>query len=305
MNYELAGLKEEGGEASDGDIELYETDSENGETELFDCDEKSVGDLEIFNEQSERSNNENAENGDVESQSNNNSRDTQVIESNNYIFEIDSQTGTTTARGKVTVNPASREGMSNIHPDGYDSSTHKGHLIAAKEGGPAKGFNVHAQDAHLNQGEYKTVENAETRAADAHIEVNTEKTAYISNKGSKPDAYMINDTFVSKDGKSQSVHLSFQNASPDEQQQWNDIADENSDYDEYSNPDPLRESMTESEYSALMVETDSQLPSIRDEFDLDNTIETNSDSINTADNSSHLGGPLSDGFQSGETEGGE
>ena len=112
---------------------------------------------------------------------------------------------------------------------------------------------------------------------------------------------MINDTFTSPDGKSQSVHLSFQNASPEEQQQWNETAEQYSDIDDYPNPDPLRDSMSQEEYSSLMEETDAELHSIRDEFDMENTSETTFDVDNSADSAMFSGDAGTDGSKSGDS----
>lgn len=286
----------------------YEDMSENesledGNTDLLD-NSSDASEIEFFPDDSESDSSEIAEDSDSSFDQSSNESSTQTDESNGYIFEVDAESGTTTARGEVKAEPASREGMNAIHPDGYDSSTDKGHLIAAAESGPAEAFNVHAQDSHLNRSQYKTVENAEVRAAKEGYNVQTEKTAYVSHKGSKPDAYMINDTFTSPDGKSQSVHLSFQNASPEEQQQWNETAEQYSDIDEYPNPDPLRDSMSQEEYSSLMEETDAELPSIRDEFDMENTSETSFDVDNSTDSATFSGDAGTNGAQGGDTASG-
>ena len=269
---------------------------EDGNTDLLD-NSSDASEIEFFPDDSESDSLETAESFNESS--------VQTVESNGYTFEVDAESGTTTARGEVKAEPASREGMNAIHPDGYDSSTDKGHLIAAAEGGPAEAFNVHAQDSHLNRSQYKTVENAEVRAVKEGDSVQTEKTAYVSHKGSKPDAYMINDTFTSPDGKSQSVHLSFENASPEEQQQWNETAEQYSDIDDYPNPDPLKDSMSQKEYSSLMEETDAELPSIRDEFDMENTSETSFDVDSSADSATFPGDAGTNGAQCGDAASGD
>lgn len=186
---------------------------------------------------------------------------------NGITFTVDEKTGTTTAKGIVTKNPASREGMSSIHPDEYDSSTdNKGHLWGAQSGGPAKEYNVFSQDEDLNKHEYVRVENAEIRASQKGI-VESEKTAYISHKGSKPDAYMVNDKITNPDGTTKEIHYSFQNASREEQQQWDDAVSKYSDYDQYPNPDPARESMSADEYNSLIDESQKYDVSIREEYE--------------------------------------
>lgn len=190
---------------------------------------------------------------------------------NGFTFKVE-KNGTTTAEGKVSDNPASRNGMASIHPSSYDSQVDdKGHLIAARMNGPAKSYNVSSQNRALNRGAYKSVENGEIRLAKQGNDVHTSKTAYVSNEGAKPDAYMINDTITTPEGKTQNMHFSFQNASPGEQQEWNDIADLNTDFEAYSNPDPLREGMTSQQYNELMESTDAFLPSIHDDFTVENS----------------------------------
>ncbi len=201
------------------------------------------------------------------------------------------ENGTTTVKGPASENPESRKGMDNIEPDGYrEGLNDKGHLLSARQGGPAKNYNVFAQDRTLNRGPFKTTENAEVRLANEGYDVQVEKTAYISNKGSKPDAYMINDTITSPDGKTQNVHLSFQNMSPEEQAEQNQILLENDFSDNYPNPDPLRESMTPEEYSSLMKETDQALPSVRDEFAMDNCSQVTFESESVTQGESSQGG---------------
>lgn len=220
----------------------------------------------------------------------------QTYTENGFTFVV-GDTGTATATGPVSENPASRSGMQSIRPDGYDSQLHdKGHLIAARQGGPATGCNVTAQDRTLNRGAYKTAENAEVRLANNGYAVETEKTAYVSNAGDKPDAYMINDTITTPEGETQHVHLSFQNASPEEQEEWNRIADMYSDYDEFDNPDAARESMSKEQYASLMEETDRALPSVRDEYDMGNRSET---SFSSAGPETNDGASVSSGADNG------
>ena len=118
----------------------YEDMSENesledGNTDLLD-NSSDASEIEFFPDDSESDSSEIAEDSDSSFDQSSNESSTQTDESNGYIFEVDAESGTTTARGEVKAEPASREGMNAIHPDGYDSSTDKGHLIAAAESGP-------------------------------------------------------------------------------------------------------------------------------------------------------------------------
>ncbi len=190
---------------------------------------------------------------------------------NGFTYTID-DSGTITAQGQVPT-----QGVkcgSRVTPDGMQPGDQRGHIIAAQEGGPNKSYNMTAQDGKLNQGAYKTVENTEVDLARQGCDVQTSKTAYVSTQeGGRPDAYMINDTITSQDGKTQNVNLSFQNMSPEEQETQNIIINEMNIDEGFDNPDPLRDSMSNEEYNTLMEETESDLPSIRDEFDTNNITE--------------------------------
>lgn len=190
---------------------------------------------------------------------------------NGYTFTV-SDNGTITAEGKVPTEGVSCKGR--VTPDAMQIGDHRGHVIAAQEGGPNKGYNMTAQNGNLNQGQYKTVENAEVSLARQGYDVHTLKTAFVSNQeGGRPDAYMINDTINSPDGKTQSVNLSFQNESRAEQEAQNQMLENEVDIDNSLNINPLRDTMNAEEYSSLMEETNSSLPSLKENFDMENTTE--------------------------------
>ncbi len=192
---------------------------------------------------------------------------------NGYTYTVQDN-GTVTAKGKVSENPASRKGMSSIHPDGYDSKSHdKGHLIAAREGGVAADYNVSAQDRGLNRGSYKVMENSEVDLANKGYDVQTEKTAYVSRPGAEPDAYMVNDTITTPDGKTHTVNASFTNLSKSDMEKIdNDLNNLSENERELS--EPYHEGMTKEEYNSMMQETENETYSVKDEFDMDNTYST-------------------------------
>ncbi len=193
-----------------------------------------------------------------------------VYTENGYTYTV-SDNGTVTAKGIVSENPASRKGMEKITPDGYDSKVDdKGHLIAAREGGVAADYNVSSQDRGLNRGAYKVVENAEIRLANEGYKVETEKIAYVPHTGEKPSAYMINDTITAPDGRTHTVNLSFTNLSEDEMDEINQTID-NMDIDDPTSTSPIPEGTTPEEYDQIMEETQDQLGSIKDEYDMDNS----------------------------------
>lgn len=209
---------------------------------------------------------------------------------NGYTFTV-YDNGTKSAEGTVPTEGVNCKGR--VTPDGMKTGDQRGHLIAAQEGGPNKGYNMTAQNGNLNQGQYKTVENAEVSLARQGYDVNASKTAFVSNQdGGRPDAYIINDTVTSPDGKVQSINLSFQNESKSEQAAQNQMLENEIDIDNSLNSNPLRETMKAEEYSALMQETDASLPSLKDSFDMNNTTEISfeqaSESQNALDSSSAI-----------------
>ncbi len=177
--------------------------------------------------------------------------------------------GTVTAKGYLQDKAASRNGMNSIESAG--EGYHKGHLIAARSNGAIIEENVFSQDAGLNQGVYKKVENAEMRLVqkDSAL-VFTEKTAFISNRNEglpRPDAYMINDTIFYSNGDMDTVHLSFANISASEQEVLNDESSFVAFDNNMENPeDTLRDTMTEEEYTELMEKTDNELLNISEEY---------------------------------------
>lgn len=195
----------------------------------------------------------------------------QIINGYEYITY---EGGTTTAKGYSQNVKASREGMQKNVGGIYKLDTdERGHLIGAQHNGTANEINLSAQDASLNRGPYRTIENIEkgiTRNSDNPGTVYMEKTAYAVNAseaGVRPEAYMVNDTITYADGQTQYVNLSFANLSPQEQEMY---GKEVSKYDIVAeNPgDRLRETMNDEEYSDLMNSTEDNLPSIKDEYSM-------------------------------------
>lgn len=183
-----------------------------------------------------------------------------------YTFSTD-ETGTTTARGMLYNQNASRNGMGKaFHGKDMVDNDHKGHLVAARFNGEAKAENLYAQNRDVNLIDFKNAENLESRAIKNGDTIETERTAYISH-GSRPDNFMINDTVTHPNGQVENIHFSFTNESHADLEQYNEISRHYLN-DDYPNPeDTLRESMSTEEYAELVEETDNYLPSISDEYD--------------------------------------
>lgn len=195
----------------------------------------------------------------------------EVLNGYEYVYY---QQGTTIGKGYIQDVKAPRVGISkNIGGIYKLGSDERGHLIAARFNGISDDINLSAMDRSLNRGPYKTVENREMsiiRDVNNPATVYMEKTSYTTNAselGSRPEAYMVNDTIKYAFGQEQHVNLSFANLTPHEQEIY---VQEVSKYDiQDLNPgDMLRENMSKIEYAELMESTDDYIPSIKDEYDI-------------------------------------
>lgn len=152
------------------------------------------------------------------------------IEVNGYEFTENTSTGTTTAAGELQNVVASRDSKMQTQAGGALrlETDQGGHLVAAVHNGPAIKENLFAQDGHLNQSQFKVVENVERRLIsnkDSTASIYTEYIAYMShekqNNGVRPDAFMINDTITYANRNKQEVHLSFPNMTTARQENIN------------------------------------------------------------------------------------
>ena len=224
------------------------------------------------------------------------------VVSNNYEFNVDEVTGTTVTKGSLQNEKALRNNSLQSEAGGElrESNHQGGHLVASALNGPAIPENTFAQDAHLNQSQFKTIENAERRLlsdTENVTSIQTERTAYMSNpqteKGAVPSTFMINDSIHYSNGTTENVHFSFSNMTVQQQEGINQELVEKVDIDMENPGDTLRESMSPEEYATLMEETDAELPNIRDEFDGNNvnysfqeeqaSMETNTTSLESAE----------------------
>lgn len=191
-----------------------------------------------------------------------------TVEANGYVFVTD-ETGTVTATGALQDKMASRKGMPKKAGGSLrEAGDHNGHGVAARFNGPPIGANISAQNGKLNQGAFKRMENAEAAVLKDGGKITTERIAYSSRKAAdgsvRPDAYMINDRVIYKDGERQNLHQCFANLSPKEQAEMNAIV-QAQDIPELQS-DALREQMPPQQYAELMQETDKSLPDIKGEY---------------------------------------
>ncbi len=192
---------------------------------------------------------------------------------NGYTFTTYSD-GSVKAEGTLQNEQASRSGMSQITPAGYDSShSDKGHLVAARENGPADPANVFTQDRHVNRSTFSTIEKQEARLMNEGCTIQTDRTACVDQPGQAPSAFIINDTITTPEGQSHSVHEYVENLSPEEQAEiqteFDRLDAENAfSYDAF--PNPLPEGMTREEYDAILDEVgNDDTFSIQDDFNID------------------------------------
>ena len=182
-----------------------------------------------------------------------------------FTYEVNKETGTTTARGELEINKASRSQMKKAFT-GKDklATDDRGHLVVARFDGKAIPENLFGQNRNVNRIDFKHVENAEAKALKQGATIDTERTAFISN-GTRPDNFMINDTVTFQNGVTEELHYSFTNMSHAEMEELNEIS---SDYmfDDPNPGDTLRDMMSVEEYSTLMTETDAELPGIAQDF---------------------------------------
>lgn len=191
-----------------------------------------------------------------------------TVEANGYVFVTD-ETGTVTATGALQDKMASRKGMPKKAGGSLrEAGDHNGHGVAARFNGPPIGANISAQNGKLNQGAFKRMENAEAAVLKDGGKITTERIAYSSRRAAdgsvRPDAYMINDRVIYKDGERQNLHQCFANLSPKEQAEMNAIV-QAQDIPELQS-DALREQMPPQQYAELMQETDKSLPDIKGEY---------------------------------------
>lgn len=111
---------------------------------------------------------------------------------------------------------------------------HGGHLIAHSLGGRNDASNLDAQSAEVNQRGQRAIENKVAElAGDPNNKVYMEVSNYSSfhsdgSPGQRPDASMITIAVRNElTGQEDVAHFSLQNASYEEQAQWEQIANEN------------------------------------------------------------------------------
>lgn len=181
---------------------------------------------------------------------------------------VNPRTGTIVYSGKSDIMRGDHMGMP-PRTAAYGPTDERGHIQASSLGGSNSADNVVPQSRDLNHGAYYQMEQGERAALRGGASIQSEKTAYASQPGGRPDAFMVNDTISFPGGQTQTVHLSFANLMNADQEALNAEASVQAAdlYDAQPNPgDALRDSMSPVEYGALMEETDAALPSVQDHY---------------------------------------
>ena len=183
-------------------------------------------------------------------------------------YNIDPESGTGTFSGPSELTRADRSNMP-ARTSVYLDTDERGHNQASSLGGDNSPLNVFAQARDLNHGSYFDMEQGERNSLKGGAQIHSEKIAYTTEgPGSRPSAFMVNDTVTYADGRVQNVHYSASNIMNAEHESYNALADEHTDLmDEFDNPgDTLRDSMSEADYSALMSATDAEMPNVADMY---------------------------------------
>lgn len=152
--------------------------------------------------------------------------------------------------------------------EAYRPDDNKGHVQASSLGGVNSNINVVPQSHDVNHGGYYSMEEGERAALRDGATIMSDKTAYVDDQpGSRPHTFETNDEVTYKDGHTEHVNLSFTNESYADQEAWNvQSAALPGTFDAPNSGDSLRSSMSTSEYSSLMEETDASLPNISDMY---------------------------------------
>lgn len=181
---------------------------------------------------------------------------------------VDPRTGSANYNGPSEIRPGDHSHMPS-RTSAYLPTDDRGHIQASSLGGSNGRENVVPQSADLNRskGAYYNMERAERSTLKDGAEIHSDKTAFASNQpGQRPDAFIVNDQITYADGQTQNVHLSFANLTNSQQAQMNAEVESLPVADTPNPGDGLRDSMSPDAYGELMAETDSQLPSISDEY---------------------------------------
>lgn len=163
-----------------------------------------------------------------------------------------------TAKGIVAVGAQSdRNPYAQVKAGGSErlEGDHGGHLIAHSLGGKNEAINIDAQAANVNQIDQRHVERMITDLAEnPNNTVYLEVSNYTQEGHERPDATMMTVAVQDNEtGKVDIEYWSFANASHEEQESWNQIAN---DYDSF---DPRQDiGMTEEQRSLANELTDSE-----------------------------------------------
>lgn len=195
--------------------------------------------------------------------------------STKHYSSLDPNTGNITWNGPLSIQKGNHGHMpprtDTYLPGEYETgSYHRGHVNASSLGGTNTEDNVTPQHEDLNRagGGYYNMERGERAVLQNGGTIDSLKIAIVNgNPGDRPEVFMISDKVTYPDGHTENVHLSFTNASYEEQQAWNDQLDALPDFFDPPNPgDALRNSMSSEEYAELMESTDVYFEGVYEEY---------------------------------------
>ena len=186
---------------------------------------------------------------------------------NSTYSSIDPKTGSVTYQGPLELTKGDHSHMP-ARSEAYLPGDERGHVNASSLGGGNGTDNVVPQHADVNHGGYYSMEAGERAALKNGASIESTKTAIVhAGPSGRPEAFQVSDAVTYADGHTENIHLSFTNASYQDQATWNAQSAALPGAFDAGNPgDGLRGSMSSGEYTALMEQTDAQLPSIEAEY---------------------------------------
>ena len=186
---------------------------------------------------------------------------------NSMYSSIDSKTGSVTYQGPLELTKGDHSHMP-PRSEAYLPGDERGHVTASSLGGGNGTDNVVPQHADVNHGGYYSMEAGERAALKNGASIESTKTAIVhAGPGGRPEAFQVSDAVTYADGHTENIHLSFTNASYQDQAAWNAQSAPLPGAFNADNPgDGLRVSMSSEEYATLMEQTDAELPGIEADY---------------------------------------
>lgn len=186
---------------------------------------------------------------------------------NSTYSSIDPKTSSVTYQGPLELTKGDHSHMP-ARSEAYLPGDERGHVNASSLGGGNGTDNVVPQHADVNHGGYYSMEAGERAALKNGASIESTKTAIVhAGPSGRPEAFQVSDAVTYADGHTENIHLSFTNASYQDQATWNAQSAALPGAFDAGNPgDGLRGSISSEEYAALVEQTDAELPGIEADY---------------------------------------